>query len=120
MLVMICVLECLKSTRQGGTKRYNLPAAAPPPPPLTVNQPMRLRDISQQMDRDAIRAIQSALDRYRLQEEELTRQQNSTREDADRLDFELVHIPLAIDEDGLHRLSLFQFDRDQNQDKNKE
>mmetsp|Transcript_8622 Transcript_8622/g.19377 ORF Transcript_8622/g.19377 Transcript_8622/m.19377 type:complete len:547 (-) Transcript_8622:30-1670(-) len=92
-------------------------AVAPPPPPM-VNQPMRLRDVSQRMDRDACRAIQSALDRYRLQEEELSRQQNPMRENADRLDFELIHIPLTVNEGGPHWLSLFQFDRDQNQDRN--
>ncbi|KAL9189646.1 hypothetical protein ACHAXT_009321 [Thalassiosira profunda] len=70
------------------------------PPPLITNQPMRLREISQQMDRDATDAIQRALDRYR-------------REEGEQLGFELVHIPLRdpADENDFPRLSFFRRNR---------
>ena len=72
----------------GNNLRNNiLPAAIQPAPPI-VNERMRRRDISQQMERDARGAIERALERYRQQE---------AIENAGQLRYDLINIPLVTD-----------------------
>ena len=76
-------------------QQYHLPAA----PPI-MNQPMRLRDISRQMERDATDAIQRALERYRRQDEEAQQSNNGLVQDDEPTEaseskgYELIHVPL--------------------------
>ena len=91
----------LYGNNRGRVQRLN-PLAVQPQPPMIGNQPVRIRGISRQIDRDARDAMQRALDRYKLQEEEAGIPPDPPEKNAGQPVFELVHIPLTdpVDENN--------------------